>query len=171
LVSSSAKVVLVGVGSHARDFNRAQQAGVPSLQARTGKAGVGECFPAAATMSITHVAVLNIMEGGNQVAATIEVEADVPGAGTTATEELPLWTFDEDGKSPGAAALQRHGQAHRRVGQVSDVVEPDPSVNGYGTIQSGAPMASAQRLSIGLVGSLTNAASRSVGHGRTPTVP
>lgn len=42
------------------DDNSAQQAGVPSMQARSGKAGVGEFFAVAASMGITDFQVVNI---------------------------------------------------------------------------------------------------------------
>jgi uncharacterized protein len=81
--------------------NLAQKAGVPSLQARSGKAGVGEFFAVAATMGISDFQVLNLMEGGNQVAAAIVIESDVPGGGHYRDEEIHLWSFDADGKVTG----------------------------------------------------------------------
>jgi uncharacterized protein len=81
--------------------NCAQRAGVPTMQARRGKDGVGEFFAVAATMAITDFQVLNIMEGGDQVAATIVIEADVPGGGRYRDEEIHLWSFDADGKVTG----------------------------------------------------------------------
>jgi ketosteroid isomerase-like protein len=64
-----------------REDNHAQTAGIPSLQARNGKAGVSEYFAVAATMGITDFQVLNLMEGGDQVAATVVIETDLPGGG------------------------------------------------------------------------------------------
>jgi uncharacterized protein len=81
--------------------NHAQTAGVPSLQARDGKAGVSEFFAVAATMGITDFQVLNFMEGGDQVAATVVIETDLPGGGHYRDEELHLWSFDPSGKVKG----------------------------------------------------------------------
>ena len=83
------------------DDNQAQKAGVPSLQARNGKTGVGEFFAVAATMSITDFQVLNMMEGGDQVAVTVVIESDVPGGGHYRDQEIHLWSFDDSGKVKG----------------------------------------------------------------------
>ena len=81
--------------------NHAQKAGVPSLQARNGKAGVSEFFAVAATMGITDFQVLNLMEGGDQVAVTVVIETDLPGGGHYRDEEIHLWSFDQSGKVNG----------------------------------------------------------------------
>jgi ketosteroid isomerase-like protein len=78
--------------------NRAQQAGVPSMQARNGKSGVSEFFAVAAAMGITDFQVLNVMEGGDQVAVSVVIESDVPGGGHYRDEEIHLWSFDANGK-------------------------------------------------------------------------
>jgi ketosteroid isomerase-like protein len=80
------------------EHNSAQDAGVPALLARKGKDGVAEFFGVVGTMTITEFDVLNLMEGGNQVAATFVIEADVPGGGHYRDEEIHLWTFDDAGK-------------------------------------------------------------------------
>jgi uncharacterized protein len=81
--------------------NHAQNAGVPSLQARNGKADVSEFFAVAATMEITDFQVRNLMEGGNQVAATVVIETGLPGGGHYRDEEIHLWSFDPNGKVNG----------------------------------------------------------------------
>ena len=78
--------------------NHAQKARVPSLRARNGKSGVGEFLAVAATMGITDFQVLNMMEGGDQVAVTVVIETDVPGGGHYRDEEIHLWSFDDNGK-------------------------------------------------------------------------
>lgn len=80
------------------DDNSAQQAGVPSMQPRNGKAGVGEFFAVSASMGITDFKVMNMMEGGNQVAVSFVIESNVPGGGHYRDDEIHLWTFDDDGK-------------------------------------------------------------------------
>ena len=81
--------------------NRAQQAGVPILQPRSGKAGVGEFFAAVGTLTMQGFEVLNMMEGGDQVAVTFVIEYDTPAGGHLRDEEIHLWTFDAAGKVRG----------------------------------------------------------------------
>jgi ketosteroid isomerase-like protein len=79
--------------------NSAQQAGVPWLLARRGKTGVLEFFGVMGGMQMRDFRVLSLMAGGNQVAAEIEIEFDVPSTGRTLRDqELHLWTCDDDGK-------------------------------------------------------------------------
>lgn len=86
------------VSWEAWEHNSAQAAGVPSMQARHGKAGVADFFAVVGSMKITDFQVLNLMAGGDDVAATIVIESGVPGGGTYRDEEIQLWTFNEKGK-------------------------------------------------------------------------
>src|SRR5438046_7951857 len=54
--------------------NSAQKRGVPYLQARRGKAGVGEFLASLAAIELKSLDVLNLMEGGNQVAVTFTIQ-------------------------------------------------------------------------------------------------
>ena len=81
--------------------NWAQKKGIPILQERTGKLGVGEFFAAVGTLTMQSFEVLNIMEGGNQVAVTFVIEYDTPVGGHLRDEEMHLWTFDPAGKVSG----------------------------------------------------------------------
>jgi uncharacterized protein len=80
--------------------NRAQQGGVPWLAPKRGRAGAAEFFQCVATqMRVRDFQVLSIMAGGNQVAAEIVIEADIPATGGRfRDEEMHLWTLDSDGK-------------------------------------------------------------------------
>jgi ketosteroid isomerase-like protein len=81
------------------DDNRAQAAGVPWLQARTGKAGVLAFFQVMGSLNVQDFRVLSLMAGGNQVAAEIEIEFEVPSTGRRLRDqELHLWTFNDEGK-------------------------------------------------------------------------
>jgi hypothetical protein len=81
------------------DDNHAQRAGVPWLQARSGKAGVVEFFGVMGAMQMRDFRVLSLLAGGNQVAAEIEIEFAVPDTGRTLRDqELHLWTCDDTGK-------------------------------------------------------------------------
>ncbi|MBX3063266.1 MAG: nuclear transport factor 2 family protein [Anaerolineae bacterium] len=80
--------------------NSSQRAEVPWMQARQGKEGaLGFLKDLASLLNIHEFRVLSLMEGGNQVAAEVLIEADVIGTDHYyRDEEIQLWTFDEQGK-------------------------------------------------------------------------
>ncbi len=79
--------------------NTAQKAGVPWLQPRNGKMDVPEFFKIIRGFKLTDFRVLSLMSGGNQVAAEIIIEVEIPETGQRLRdEEMHLWTFDERGK-------------------------------------------------------------------------
>lgn len=79
--------------------NSAQKQGVPWLQARQGKDGVIAFFQVLRGMSVKDFQVLSLMVGGNQVAAEIIIEVEIPETGAHfRDEELHLWTLNEVGK-------------------------------------------------------------------------
>jgi uncharacterized protein len=73
--------------------NYAQKAGVPYLRAQSGKQGVADFFAEVAKMGITRLDILSMMEGGNQVAVELELDA-----AKFSDEEIHLWTLNEAGK-------------------------------------------------------------------------
>lgn len=76
-----------------------QQAGVPWLTHRTGKAGALEFFQIIGGWQITDFQVKSLMAGGNQAAAEIVIAVTLPGSGVSfRDEELHLWTFNDAGK-------------------------------------------------------------------------
>jgi len=80
--------------------NSAVKAGVPWLVPRRGPAEVAKFFEAVGQMEIVDFQVLNMMEGGNQVAVEFILEAKLPawGGGYYRDEEMHLWTFNDAGK-------------------------------------------------------------------------
>lgn len=80
--------------------NSSVKAGVPTMVPRHGKAEVVKFFETAGQMEITDLQILNMMEGGNQVAVEFILEANLPawGGGHYRDEEIHLWTFNDDGK-------------------------------------------------------------------------
>ena len=68
------------------------------LAPRQGRDGAAEFFGVVGSMEIAEFEVRDIMASDNQVAATILIDAKVPGGGRLRDEELHLWTFDTDGK-------------------------------------------------------------------------
>ena len=79
--------------------NRAQREGVPWMQELTGRDAVGGFFAIVGGWEMHDFRVLDILDGGRQVAAEIAIEVSMPDTGARLhDEELHLWTFDEDGK-------------------------------------------------------------------------
>lgn len=79
--------------------NSAQKAGVPWLQAHSGRAGALQFFEIVGTLKIREFQVLSLLAGGNQVAAEFVIEFEAPVTGAICRdEELHLWTFDGNGK-------------------------------------------------------------------------
>ena len=80
--------------------NSAVNAGVPWMTPRHGKDDVVHFFEAAGQMDIVDLQVLNLMEGGNQVAVEFVIEVNLPawGGGHYRDEEIHLWTFNDSGK-------------------------------------------------------------------------
>lgn len=79
--------------------NSAQKAGVPWLKKRQGKNEVPEFFKTVGEMQFKKFEVLSLMEGEDQVAAEIVLDADIPANGSQLMdEEVHLWKFNEEGK-------------------------------------------------------------------------
>ena len=83
--------------------NTGQQAGVPWLVHRSGRAGVAEFFEAVgAGLEFHSFEPLSILEGPGQVAAVIRFDATARNTGERfQDEEVHLWTFDGDGRVTG----------------------------------------------------------------------
>jgi ketosteroid isomerase-like protein len=83
--------------------NTAQSAGVPWVQARSGHEGVTEFFREIGEgLEFHDFEPVNLLEGGNQVAATIRIDFTVTATGSRhQDEEVHLWTFGPDGKVTG----------------------------------------------------------------------
>ena len=76
--------------------NRAQAAGVPWMQARTGPGEVAEFFNIVGNFEVQEFSVVGLMEGGNQVVAEVVIEVTDRASGAHyRDEELHLWTFDD----------------------------------------------------------------------------
>ena len=80
--------------------NSSVNAGVPTMIPRHSKAEVAQFFQVAGQMEITDLQILNMMEGGNQVAVEFVLEANLPawGGGHYRDEEIHVWTFNDEGK-------------------------------------------------------------------------
>ncbi|MFN8616014.1 MAG: nuclear transport factor 2 family protein [Dehalococcoidia bacterium] len=73
--------------------------GVPWLKPGRGKAHVGQFFASLAVVDISKFVPVNLLAGGNQVVAVIDIELTVKATGQAVRdEELHLWTFGPDGK-------------------------------------------------------------------------
>lgn len=81
------------------EWDRGMDHGVPYLKPGKGKAHVQNFFQQLAAFQIAKFQPKNLLEGGNQVVAVIDIEGTVTATNTTITdEELHLWTFGADGK-------------------------------------------------------------------------
>ncbi len=80
--------------------NSSVRAGVPWMAALSGRQNVGRFFDAAGQFEMVAFQVLNFLEGGNQVAVEVVIEAKLPawGGRRFRDEEIHLWTFDDAGK-------------------------------------------------------------------------
>ncbi len=80
--------------------NSAVKAGVPTMVPRHGKAEEVKFFETAGQMEITDLQIINMMEGGSEVAVEFVLEANLPpwGGGHYRDEEIHLWTFNDSGK-------------------------------------------------------------------------
>jgi hypothetical protein len=76
----------------------AQKAGVPWLRAINGRDGVASFFQIASQFQFHDFQVLSLMEGPNQVAAEVVLDATVTSGARIADEEMHLWTFNAAGK-------------------------------------------------------------------------
>jgi len=73
--------------------------GIPVLEPGVGKAHVQRFFAALQGLEFLRFEPTNFLSGGNQVAATINVELKVKATGRVAKAlEVHLWTFGADGK-------------------------------------------------------------------------
>jgi uncharacterized protein len=75
--------------------NRAQRAGVPTLQPRTGPDGVAQFFAAVGELDISDFRVLDILPGDRQVAVEVMIEYTTPAGGRLRDEEVHLWALDD----------------------------------------------------------------------------
>lgn len=94
--------------------NLAQKADVPWMRHRKGKNEVVGFFQDISELTqITDFQVLNLMEGGNQVAAELLIEANIPSTGGHfRDEEMHLWTFNPAGK---VIRLRHYTDTHKHI--------------------------------------------------------
>lgn len=77
--------------------NRNQAAGVPWFERRRGPADVAKFFEIIGGWQVNDFRILSLLDGGNQVAADVEVDFTLPSGQRLADEEMHLWTFGDDG--------------------------------------------------------------------------
>jgi uncharacterized protein len=80
------------------DDHRAQAAGVPYLQARTGRDGAAEFFDVISAIEFHDFQVRGLAGGDDMVVADILLDATLPNGSHLRDEELHVWRFDEDGR-------------------------------------------------------------------------
>ena len=75
--------------------NRAQHAGVPTLQPRTGPEGAAQFFTVVSELEIHDFQILDVLASEHQVAAEIMIDYTTPTGGRLRDEEVHLWTLDD----------------------------------------------------------------------------
>jgi steroid delta-isomerase-like uncharacterized protein len=78
--------------------NRAQLAGLPTLQPRIGPAGVADFFVTVGQLEFHDFRVLDMVGGERQVAVEVTIAYTTPTGSRLSDEELHLWTFNENGQ-------------------------------------------------------------------------
>jgi ketosteroid isomerase-like protein len=78
--------------------NHGQQAGLPPMQPRHGRAGVAEFFDYVKTMQIQDFQVLDMLASDHQVAVDVQISIAMADGSTLTDEELHLYSLGADGK-------------------------------------------------------------------------
>ena len=78
--------------------NHGQQAGIPPMEARHGRAGVAEFFAYVATMQIQDFQVLDMLASDHQVVVEVQISIALPDGGSVTDEELHLYSLNDEGK-------------------------------------------------------------------------
>ena len=76
--------------------NRAQLAGVPTLQPRIGPAGVADFFVTVRQLEVHAFQVLDMVASDRQVAVEVAIAYTTPTGARLSDEELHLWALNED---------------------------------------------------------------------------
>jgi hypothetical protein len=92
--------------------NTAQAAGVPVMLRREDLAGVGAFFGVVGSLQITDFRVLNLMAGGDKVAAEFFIAMTLPNGKSLADEEIHLWTLNDAGQITG---LRHYLDTHKHI--------------------------------------------------------
>jgi len=78
--------------------NHGQQAGIPAMTPRHGRAGVAEFFQHVGTMQIDDFQVLDMLASDHQVVVEVQISIAMPGGGSVTDEELHLYSLNDEGK-------------------------------------------------------------------------
>jgi len=78
--------------------NHGQNAGLPPMKPRHGRAGVAAFFDYVATMQIQDFQVLDMLASDRQVVVEVQISIALPAGGSVTDEELHLYSLNEVGK-------------------------------------------------------------------------
>ena len=78
--------------------NHGQQAGIPPMKPRQGRAGVAEFFAYVGTMQIQDFQVLDMLASDRQVAVEVQISIAMADGGSVTDEELHLYSLNDAGK-------------------------------------------------------------------------
>ncbi len=87
------------VAWEAWEDNSSQKAGIVYMLPRRGKDGVAEWLDSLSGIEMHSLELRNLLEGGNEIAASIHVEFTVGATGKRfSDDELHLWAFNDEGR-------------------------------------------------------------------------
>jgi uncharacterized protein len=78
--------------------NHGQNAGLPPMKPRHGRAGVAEFFAYVATMQIEDFQVLDMLASEHQVVVEVQISIALPNGDRVTDEELHLYSLNDEGK-------------------------------------------------------------------------
>jgi uncharacterized protein len=78
--------------------NHGQNAGIPPMKPRHGRAGVAKFFEYVATMQIQDFQVLDMLASDQQVAVEVQISIAMPDGGSVTDEEVHLYSLNGEGK-------------------------------------------------------------------------
>lgn len=78
--------------------NHGQQAGIPPMKPRQGRAGVAEFFAYVGTMQIQDFQVLDMLASDRQVVVEVQISIAMADGGSVTDEELHLYSLNDAGK-------------------------------------------------------------------------
>lgn len=78
--------------------NHGQNAGIPPMKPRRGRAGVAEFFEYVGTMQIQDFQVLDMLASDRQVVVEVQITIAMPDGTSLTDEELHLYSLNEEGQ-------------------------------------------------------------------------
>ena len=104
--------------------NHGQNAGIPPMRPRHGRAGVAEFFAYVATMQIQDFQVLDLLASERQVVVEVQISIAMPDGASFTDEELHLYSLNDEG----------------RINRMRHYVDTAEQIKAYGLDSGGSPV-------------------------------